>query len=323
MVDAAHSAANVSAAKKTLTAKKMLRLTIPQVVGGGNHFMSAYRRFFDNPESHLFPTDYMSSPLQAAAAAAAQRGGGGFESPSRGSPRALGVAPPTFETTNLQTHKEFPPEFLHQHPLRAFTTSGFSSLTQDRCYRTAPAHGVPVPRDCPLADGLAYIRDGTGGYIIADTPVDPVKYKSVRDSQQAHDHMFGALQVADEAALFGSSQAVPVQRRAQNLPPVGSGFVTTSSAVFKDPSLDIARLNDEAQRRTAAVVLDGSVARKRELAYTLPGIFHRINGIPTIVREKEVMYQMRVAKGQIQTPPRAKVTSISLEHAPFSVPVAQ
>ena len=26
--------------------------------------MSAYRRFFDNPESHLFPTDY--SPVRAA-----------------------------------------------------------------------------------------------------------------------------------------------------------------------------------------------------------------------------------------------------------------
>ena len=284
--------------------------------------MSAYRRFFDNPESQLFPTDYVSSPLHAAAAAAAQRGGGnGFESPSRGSPRALGIAPPTFATTNLQTHKEFPPEFLHQHPLRTFTTSAFSSLTQDRCYRTAPAHGVPVPRDCPLADGLAYIRDGTGGYIIADTPVDPSQYKSSRDPQLARDHMFGAVQVADEVALGVGASSMPVPRRAQNLPPVGSGFVTTSALAFKDPSLDVARLNDEALRRTAAVVSDGLVEREREIAYTLPGIFHRINGIPTIVREKEVVYQMRVAKGQIQTPPRAKITSISLEHEPFSVPV--
>ena len=42
----------------------------PKVVGGEMHFMSAYRRYFDNPESHLFPTDYLSSPSKAAAAAA-------------------------------------------------------------------------------------------------------------------------------------------------------------------------------------------------------------------------------------------------------------
>lgn len=102
---------------------------------------------------------------------------------------------------------------------------------------------------------------------------------------------------------------------------MSSGFVTSAAAHFTDPSLPVARLNEVAQQRTAAVVLDGSVPRKRDIAFTLPGIFHRVNGISTIVREKEVMYQMRVAKGQIQAPPRAKITSISLEHEPFSVPL--
>jgi hypothetical protein len=110
-------------------------------------------------------------------------------------------------------------------------------------------------------------------------------------------------------------------RRVQSLPPVASGFVTSHVAAFQDPSVALQRLNEIAQQRTAAFVLDGSVPRKRDLAFTLPGIFQRVNGVPTIVREKEVVYQMRVAKGQIRTPPRAKITSISLEHEPLSVPV--
>ena len=285
--------------------------------------MSAYRRFFDNPESHLFPTDYVSSPLQAAAAAAAHRGGGsGLQSPSHGSSHFLGTPPPTFESKSRQTHTEFPSEFLHQHPLRTFTTSSFTSLTQDRCYRTASADGLPVPRDCSLGDKFAYIRDGTGGYVVADVAVDPIKYKSVKDAAASHDHMFGAVQVAEEAMLGGSEPGIhSFPRRTQILPPVSSGYVTTNVSAFKDPSLEVAQLNEIAQQRTAAVVLDGSVERKRDLAYTLPGIFHRVNGIPTIVREKEVLYQMRVAKGLIQAPPRAKITSISLTHDPFSTPV--
>ena len=118
----------------------------PTVVGGGRHFMSAYSRFFDNPESHLFPTDYMPSPGQAAAAAALQRasGGDGLQSPSNGIPRVLGSPPPSFASKSHQTHTEFPPEYLHQHPLRTFTTSGFSALTQDRCYRTHDPSVFPV-----------------------------------------------------------------------------------------------------------------------------------------------------------------------------------
>lgn len=111
----------------------------PAVVGGGRHFLSAYRRFFDNPEAHLFPTDYTTSPGQAAAAAALQRasgGGDGLQSPSKGIPRVLGSPPPSFASKSHQTHTEFEPEYLHQHPLRTFTTSGFTALTQDRCYRT-------------------------------------------------------------------------------------------------------------------------------------------------------------------------------------------
>ncbi len=129
----------------------------PTVVGGGRHFMSAYSRFFDNPEAHLFPTDYLPSPGQAAAAAALQRasgGGDGLQSPSKGGLRVLGSPPPSFASKSHQTHTEFEPEYsghhlpavcfcntlsmyLHQHPLRTFTTSGFTALTQDRCYRTS------------------------------------------------------------------------------------------------------------------------------------------------------------------------------------------
>jgi hypothetical protein len=166
--------------------------------------MSAYRRLFDNPESQLFPTDFASSPARAAAAAAVQRGGGGFSPP----PALHGDAPPSFQSTNQRTHTEFPPEYaplalptvclcnilrmyLHQHPLRTFTSSAHSSLTQDRCYRTAPAHGVPVLQDCPLGDKFAYIRDGTGGYIVAESRV------ATAAPPQHHDHMFGAVQVLD------------------------------------------------------------------------------------------------------------------------------
>jgi len=284
----------------------------PKVVGGETHFMSAYRRYFDNPESHLFPTDYLSSPSKAAAAAAAQRGGGALESPSH----SLGPAPPTFQSTQKETHKDFPPEFLYQHPLRTFTTSGHTLLTRDRCYRTAPAEGLPVPQDCVLGDKFAYIRDGTGGYIVADTKVDSVAYTSSKDPSQQRDHMFGAVHVVEDAS---SGNAVP--RYSQNLPPVGSGFVTTNSSAFNDPNVGLAHLNEVAQQRTAAFILDGSVRRERDVPFTLPGIFHRVNGIPTIVREKEVMYQLRVANGQIRSPPRAKITTISLEHEPLSVPV--
>ena len=197
-------------------------------------------------------------------------------------------------------------------------------MTQDRCYRIARAEGLPVPQDCVLGDKFAYIRDGTGGYIVADTKVDPAAYTSSKDPSQQHDHMFGALQVVEEkgASLgWGNSSGNVVPRYAQNLPPVGSGFVTTHSASFNDPNVGLANLNEIAQQRTAAFILDGSITRKREVPYTLPGIFHRINGVPTIVREKEVMYQMRVANGRIRSPPRAKITSISLEHEPLSVPV--
>jgi hypothetical protein len=288
------------------------------VVGGERHFLSAYRRFFDNPESHLFPTDYSSSPVRAAAAASAQRGGGGFEAPSH----VLADPPHSFQSTTHRTHTEFDPEYLYQHPVRAFTSSAHSTLTQDRCYRTAPAQGLPVPRDCSLGDKFAYIRDGTGGYIVAETSVNPAAHTS-KEPQQHHDHMFGAVQVLDEDSqqLVSPSGGHVQPRRVQSLPPVTSGFVTTNVAAFQDPSIALQQLNETAQQRTAAFVLDGSVPRKREVAFTLPGIFQRVNGIPTIVREKEVMYQMRVAKGQIRTPPRAKITSLSLEHEPLSVPV--
>jgi hypothetical protein len=283
-----------------------------KVVGGNNHFMSAYRRFFDNPESHLFPTDY--SPTRAAAA-----GGGGMESPSHGSSRVLADPPPTFESNNQRAYSEHPAEFLHQHPLRTFTTSRHSALTQDRCYRTAPAQGVPVLEDCSLGDKFVYIRDGTGGYVTAEARVKAAK---VGAGQQ--DHMFGAVQVEEQEALGGrqSGGHVPVApRRWQNLPPVSTGFTTSSCTAYKAPQLGLEQLNEIAKERTAAYIADGSVRRKREVAYTLPGIFHRVNGIGTIVREKEVQYQMRVAKGQIRTPPRAKVTSLTLEHEPLSVPV--
>jgi hypothetical protein len=288
------------------------------VVGGSKHFLSAYRRFFDNPESHLFPTDYAPSPAHAAVAAAAQRGSAGVEAPS-----VLAEPPPTFQSTTQRTHTEFPPEFLYQHPVRAFTSSALSTLTQDRCYRTAPAQGLPVPRDCSLGDKFAYIRDGTGGYIVAETSVNQLQSNTSKDPTQQHDHMFGAVQVLedDSCQLRSPSGGHAQPRRWQSLPPVASGFVTTNAAAYQEPSVALQQLNETAQQRTAALVLDGSMPRKRELAFTLPGIFHRVNGIPTIVREKEVMYQMRVAKGQIRTPPRAKITSISLEHEPLSVPV--
>jgi hypothetical protein len=174
-----------------------------------------------------------------------------------------------------------------------------------------------VSRDCPLGDKFAYIRDGTGGYIVAESRV------TADAPPQLHDHMFGALQVLDEEPqqLGSPSDIYAPPRRVQNLPPVTSGFLTSNAAAFQDPSVALQRLNEIAQQKTAAFVLDGSVPRKRDLAFTLPGIFQRVNGVPTIVREKEVVYQMRVAKGQIRTPPRAKITSISLEHEPLSVPV--
>jgi hypothetical protein len=292
-----------------------------KVVGGSRHFLSAYKRFFDNPESQLFPTDYMSSPARASAAAAAQRGGGSFE----GSTPALADPPPSFESTNQRTYTEFAPEFLHQHPLRSFTSSAHTVLTRDRCYRVAPAQGLPVARNCPLGDKFAYLRDGTGGYVVADTRVDPEAQKFAKDPSQHHDHMFGAVQVLedDSQQLASPSRGLAQPRRAQNLPPVPTGFLTTNVAAFKEPSAALQQLNEAAQQRTAEIVQDGSIPRKRDLAFTLPGIFHRVNGIPTIVREKEVMFQMRVAKGQIRTPPRAKITSISLEHEPLSVPVRQ
>jgi hypothetical protein len=176
-----------------------------------------------------------------------------------------------------------------------------------------------VLEDCSLGDKFAYIRDGTGGYITAEATVKAAK---VGAGQQ--DHMFGAVQVEEQEALGGrqSSGYVPVApRRWQNLPPVSTGFTTSSSTAYRAPQLGLEQLNETAKERTAAFIADGSVTRKREVAYTLPGIFHRVNGIPTIVREKEVQYQMRVAKGQIRTPPRAKVTSLTLEHEPLSVPV--
>lgn len=286
-----------------------------KVVGGSNHFMSAYRRYFDNPESHLFPTDY--SPARAAAA-----GGGGMESPSHGSSHVLADPPPTFESNNQRAYPEHPAEFLHQHPLRTFTTSRHSALSQDRCYRTAPAQGVPVLEDCSLGDKFAYIRDGTGGYITAEVSVDPDAFKEAKGGARQQDHMFGAVQVEEQETLSGrQSGAYVAPRRWQNLPPVGTGFTTSNSAAYKAPQLGLEQLNEIAKERTAAFIADGSVMRKREVAYTLPGIFHRVNGIATIVREKEVQYQMRVAKGQIRTPPRAKVTSLTLEHEPLSVPV--
>jgi hypothetical protein len=282
-----------------------------KVVGGANHFTSAYRRFFDNPESHLFPTDFKKA------------GRGDLQSPSRGSSRILGNLPPTFQSRSQEAFKEFDEEFLFQHPLNTSTSSRYSSLTQDRCYRTAPPAGLAAPKQSSLGDKFAYIRDGTGGYVVADVTIDPVAFKASKEEHsQAHDHMFGAVQVADEAALgFSESSNHVAPRRTQNLPAVSSGFRTSYSSAFKDPNLEIQTLNDVAQQRTAAFISEGSVSQKRELAFTLPGIFHRINGIPTIVREKEFLYQMRVAKGQIRTPPRAKVTSISLEHVPFSVAV--
>jgi hypothetical protein len=174
-----------------------------------------------------------------------------------------------------------------------------------------------VLEDCSLGDKFAYIRDGTGGYIRAEVSVG-----ADAGQPRQQDHMFGAVQVAGQET-FGSMQsdAYVAPRRWQNLPPVSNGFLTTNSTAYKAPQLGLEQLNEVAQERTAAFILDGSVVRKRDVAYTLPGIFHRVNGIPTIVREKEVQYQMRVAKGQIRSPPRAKVTSLTLEHEPLSVPV--
>ena len=83
--------------------------SVPNVVGGNAHFMSAYRRYFDSPESNLFPTDYSSSPSKAAAAAAAQRGGGALDSPSQGLSHALGPPPPLFNRRNQTRTRTSPP----------------------------------------------------------------------------------------------------------------------------------------------------------------------------------------------------------------------
>jgi hypothetical protein len=55
------------------------------------------------------------------------------------------------------------------------------------------------------------VNDVTG-YVVADVATAPVTSKSVK----AHDHMFGAVQVTDDAALFlGDSGGNPVHSTPQ------------------------------------------------------------------------------------------------------------